>query len=205
MKSILKKLGSHFLAGLLVMVPLGLIALTLVWLFNWIDDILQPVIFFFWHKDIPGVGFGVIIVLIYIIGLIVSNFLGKRALYFAERYVINKIPVVGFFYRGIKQILESFSRTSKNGFLKVVFVEFPHKGTKAIGFITNEEILENGEKQYNVFVPTAPNPTTGFLLIVQEQDIIPTKMSVDEAFKLVISAGKYSPGEKDPSKITNIK
>jgi uncharacterized membrane protein len=193
MKSVLKKIGSHFLAGLLIIVPLGLTALILIWLFNWIDGILEPIIVAIWGRNFPGIGFGVIIILIYVVGLLVSNFLGKRAFYYIERYVINKIPVIGFLYKGIKQILESFSKTSKNGFLKVVFVEFPRKGMKGIGFITNEKICKSGEKEYYVFIPTAPNPTTGFLQIVKEEDIIPTNMSVDEAVKLVISAGKYRP------------
>jgi uncharacterized membrane protein len=191
-KAALKRLGSHFLAGLLVIVPLGVTALILVWLFNWIDDILQPVIVAIWGQRIPGVGFGVIIILIYIVGLIASNFFGKRLVYYIERYIINKIPVIGYLYSGIKQILESFSKTSKNGFLKVVFVEFPRKGIKSIGFITKEETDKNGEHQYYVFIPTAPNPTTGFLLIVKKEDLIDTSMSVDEAVKLVISAGKYN-------------
>jgi uncharacterized membrane protein len=201
MKSILKKLGGLFLAGILVIVPIGATVLILLWLFNWIDDILQPVIIHFWGQRIPGVGFGVIVVLIFVAGAIASNFFGKRLVSYSEKYVINKIPVIGQLYKGIKQIMESFSKSSKNGFLKVVIVEFPRKGMNAIGFITNETKTETGEKQYYVFIPTAPNPTTGFLQIVKEEDLIPTKMSVDEAIKLVISAGKYNPDDtKSPDK-----
>ena len=196
MKWFFKKLGGHFLAGLMVIVPLGITLLILYWLFSWIDELLQPAIVAIWGHRVPGVGFGVIIVLIYVVGLLVSNLLGKRILNYIENYVLHKIPVIGFFYRGIKQVMESFSKKSKNGFLRVVFVEFPRKGSQAVGFITNEED-KNGEKQFNVFVPTSPNPTTGFLLIVKEEEIIPTKMSVDEAFKLIISAGKYSPQVKE--------
>ena len=204
MKSILKRLGSWFLAGIFVIVPIGATVLILLWLFNWIDDILQPVIVHFWGQRIPGVGFGVIVVLIFVAGVIASNFFGKRLVSYSERYVINKIPVIGQLYKGIKQILESFSKSSKNGFLKVVMVEFPRKGIKAIGFITNETVTESGVKQYYVFIPTSPNPTGGFLQIMTEEEIIWTKLSVDEGLKLVISAGKYNPNdEKSPGKQTD--
>ena len=143
-------------------------------------------------------------VLIFVAGAIASNFFGKRLVSYSEKYVINKIPVIGQLYKGIKQIMESFSKSSKDGFLKVVIVEFPRKGMNAIGFITNETKTETGEKQYYVFIPTAPNPTTGFLQIVKEDDLIPTKMSVDEAIKMVISAGKYNPdNEKSQDKQIN--
>jgi uncharacterized membrane protein len=198
---ILKKLGGQFLAGILIIVPIGVTILILAWLFNSIDNILQPVIMHIWGHRIPGVCFAVIVILIYVAGVIVSNILGKRIVSYTERFLFSKIPVIGQLYKGIKQIMESFSKSSKNGFLKVVIVEFPRKGMNAIGFITNETKTETGEKQYYVFIPTAPNPTTGFLQIVKEEDLIPTKMSVDEAIKLVISAGKYNPdGTKPPDK-----
>ncbi len=195
MKRFFKKLGSLFLAGLLVLVPIGLIILVLVWLFNWIDGILRPIILNIWGIYYTGIGFGVIIILIFIVGLIVSNFLGKKILAGIETYFFHKIPVIGYFYKAIKQVLESLSKTSKNGYLRVVFIEFPRKGIKSIGFVTNEKINPSGEKELHVFVPTSPNPTTGFLEIVREEEIVPTDLSVEEAIKLVISAGKYCPDE----------
>jgi uncharacterized membrane protein len=91
--------------------------------------------------------------------------------------------------------VESFSAPDKTGFMQVVLVEFPRKGIRAIGFITNEITDETGEKLLSVLIPTAPNPTTGFLQIVREEDIIRTKLSVDEAVKMVVSAGRMTPGE----------
>lgn len=192
MKRFFKKLGSLFLAGLLVLVPIGLIILVLVWLFNWIDGILGPAILNIWGVYYTGIGFGVIIILIFIAGLVVSNFLGKKILAGIETYILHKIPVIGYLYKVIKQVIESLSKTSKNGYLRVVFVEFPRKGMKSIGFVTNEITNQNGEKEYNVFIPTSPNPTSGFLEIVKEDEIIPTDLSINEAIKLVVSAGKFS-------------
>lgn len=191
---ILKKLGGQFLAGILVIVPIGITILILIWLFNLIDNILQPLIFQLWGQRITGVGFGVIIVLIYVAGVVVSNILGRKIVSYTERQVLNKIPVIGQLYKAIKQILESLSKSSKSGYLKVVFVEYPRKGMMAIGFITNE-VSKSGEKLYYVFIPTSPNPTTGFLQIMKEEEVIQTKMSVDDAVKLIISAGKYNPDD----------
>ena len=146
-----------------------------------------------WGERIPGVGFGAIIVIIYLVGLIASNFLGKKLILYIEHYVVNKIPVVGFLYQGTKQVLESFSAPSKNGFMQVVLLEYPRKGIQTIGFITNETTNATGEKIYNVFVPQSPTPTTGFLQIVKEEDITRTNMSVEDGIKMVVSAGKYSP------------
>ena len=92
---ILKKLGGQFLAGILVIVPIGITILILVWLFNSIDNILQPVIIHIWGHRIPGVGFAVILVLIYVAGVIASNLIGKRLILFGENYLLRKIPVVG--------------------------------------------------------------------------------------------------------------
>ena len=118
MKKVLKRIGGIFLAGILVIVPLGLTILILVWLFNTLDNILQPLILRVWGQYYTGIGIAVIIVLIFIVGLIASNFLGKRLIQYVEKYIFGKIPLIGQLYDGIKQILESFSRSNKNGFLR---------------------------------------------------------------------------------------
>ena len=103
-------------------------------------------------------------------------------------------------YTGIRQIVESFSAPNKTGFMQVVLIEFPHKGMRAIGFVTNEMKDASGQKLINVLIPTAPNPTSGFLQIVKESDIIRTTISVDDALKMVVSAGRMTPAEV-PQKI----
>ncbi len=189
-----KKLRAQFLAGILVVVPVGATVLILVWLFNSIDNILQPAIRLIVGHPVRGVGFGITIVLIYLAGVIASNVVGKSLIRYGES-VLSKVPVVRPLYASIKQIMESFSRPGKSGLLQVVLIEFPRKGLWTLGFITNEMLTQSGETQLNIFIPTAPNPTGGFLQIVKEEEVIRTDIPVDEALRMVISAGSVSPQE----------
>lgn len=184
-----KRLRAQFIAGIIVVVPLGASILILIWVFNGIDNILQPIIRAVLGKNIPGVGFGATVLLIYLAGVVASNLVGKKLINYGES-LLARLPVFRQLYTGTKQILESFSAPRKTGFMQVVFVEFPRKGLRAIGFVTNELPTQSGGKLYNVFIPTAPNPTSGFLEIVREEDIIRTKIPVEEALKMVVSAGR---------------
>lgn len=188
-----KKIQKQFVAGLLVTVPLGATILILVWLFNAIDGILEPVVIRIFDRDIPGVGFGVTIILIYLAGVLARNVIGYRLLKWADS-LLDKVPIFRLLYKSIRQILNSFNVTDK-AFLKVVLVDFPKKGMKALAFVTNEMCDKDGKKLYSLLIPTAPNPTTGFMQIVREEDVVHTKLSIDEALKMVISAGKVMPGE----------
>ena len=188
---LLRKLRAHFFAGILITVPLGLTILILVQIFNWIDGFLQPVIKPIFGHEIPGIGFGIMVVLIYLVGVIASNVLGRRLLRFGES-LLRRVPVARYIYAGIKQIMESFSAPRNTGFMQVVLIEFPRKGTRTLGFVTNESSDESGRKLLNIFVPTAPNPTSGFLQIVEEGEVIRTDISVDDALKMVVSGGRIS-------------
>jgi uncharacterized membrane protein len=192
-----KKLRQQFIAGLIITVPLGASILILVWVFNSVDHILQPVINTIWGRDIPGVGFGVTVVLIYLAGVVARNVFGLRILKYFDN-LLNKVPVFNLLYRGIRQIMSSFSATDSTAFLQVVLVEFPQKGMKAIAFVTNEIIEPDGEKSLSVLIPTAPNPTSGFMQIVKEKDVIRTNIPVDEAIKMIVSAGKVIPEDMKP-------
>ncbi len=191
-----RKLRTQFLAGILVVVPIGATILILVWIFNTIDSILhlQPVIEGILGRPVPGVGFCITILLIYLVGVIVSNVVGRGLLRYGES-LVTRIPMVRQLYTGIKQILESFSTPSKTGFMQVVLVEFPRKGMRTIGFVTNESTDKSGKKLLNIFIPTAPNPTSGFLQIAREDEITRIDISVDDALKMVVSAGRVSPKE----------
>ncbi len=186
-----KKLRAQFATGILVVVPIGVTILIFVWIFVVLDNILQPVIRSIWGRTVPGVGFGVTIVIIYLAGVIASNIVGRRVIHYGES-LLAKVPAARQLYAGIKQILEGFSKPGKTGFMQVVLVEFPKEGMRAIGFITNESYDKSGERLLNVFIPTSPNPTSGFLEIVTEDKIIRTNISVDDALKMVVSAGRVS-------------
>jgi len=186
-----KKLRAQFITGILVVVPIGAAILILRWLFFTIDNILQPVAESLLGYTIPGLGLGITVVLIYLAGVIATNVIGRRLIRYGES-LLARVPLFRYLYTGIKQILQSVATPREGGFLQVVLVEFPKKGMRAIGFVTSESSVESGEKLFSVFIPTSPNPTSGYLEIVRENDIIKTNISVDDALKMVLSAGKVS-------------
>ena len=180
-----------FLTGLRVIIPLGITIFILIWLFDKIDGLLQPIFISILGQRIPGVGFLTTLILILIAGIIMGTVLGRRFMQSGEGF-ISKIPIVRSLYGGIKQISDSFSAQDQEGFMRVVLIEFPRQGMKTLAFVTDEYTDESGQLKLNVFIPTAPNPTSGFLQIVDADDVTPTNMSVDDALKMVMSAGKVS-------------
>jgi uncharacterized membrane protein len=190
-KQVGKKLRAQFITGILIVVPIVAAILILRWLFFTIDNMLQPVAESLLGYTIPGLGLVIIVVLIYLAGLVATNVIGRRLIRYGES-LLARVPLFRYLYTGIKQILQSFATTGEGGFLQVVLVEFPKKGMRAIGFVTSESRVESGEKLLNVFIPTSPNPTSGYLEIVRENDIIKTNISIDDALKMVLSVGKVS-------------
>jgi len=193
---LIRRLRTQFLTGIIVVIPIGITVLILVWVFTSVDNILEPLIKLIFGRPIPGVGFGITLILIYLIGLAASNFLGKGLIQYGES-LLSRVPVVWQLYSSIKQILESFRDARSSSFMRVVLVEFPRKGMRTIGFITNESTDSSGRKLLNIFIPTSPNPTSGFLQIAREEEVIRTDIPVDDALKMVVSAGKVSPQEID--------
>ena len=190
-KTVPRALITRFLTGLKIIIPLGIILFVLIWFLGKVDNILQPLLIQFLGRKIPGLGLISGIIVIIIIGFAVSTLLGRKMVKLTERIVL-RVPIVRSIYLGIQQIIDSFSSKEQGKFLRVVLIEFPKDGMRTIGFVTNEFTGESGEPLLNVFIPTAPNPTSGFLQIVKKQDVIPTNMSIDDAFKMVMSAGKLS-------------
>jgi len=189
-----RKLRAQFAAGILVVVPIIIAILILVWLFNYIDNIAQPVAKSLLGHSIPGLGFGITVLLIYVTGVVATSVIGRRLIRYGES-LLARVPLFRYIYTGIKQIMEAFAAPREGGFLQVVLVEFPKKGMRAIGLVTSESRVECGENLLNVFIPTSPNPTSGYLEIVKESDVIRTDISIDDALKMVLSAGKVSPQE----------
>jgi len=190
-KQIGRRLRIQFGAGILVVVPIIIAILILVWLFNYIDNMAQPVAESLLGRTIPGLGFGILVLLIYLTGVVATSLIGNRLIRYGES-LLARVPLFRYLYTGIRQILQSFTSPREGGFLQVVLVEFPKKGMRAIGFVTSESRVESGENLLTVFIPTSPNPTSGYLEIVRENDIIKTNISIDDALKMVLSAGKVS-------------
>ncbi len=187
-----KKLRNIFLLGLLVVLPIAATILISVWIFTSIDNILQPIISSAWGVTIPGLGFIILVIIVLLTGLIVSRFGASYG-----ESLLGRIPLIGTIYSSVKQISDSFLKPGQNNFKHVVIVEFPMKGTRTIGFVTSESTTEAGEKLLYVFIPTAPNPTSGFLQIVKEEDAKRIDLPVSEAMKVVLSAGKVVPEQMD--------
>jgi len=187
-----RKLRRYFITGILVSIPLSATIFILVWIFNTVDNLLEPLIIRIWGHDIPGIGFGVTVVLIFLVGVIASNMLGKRLIRYGE-HLIGRVPIFRQLYSTIKHIVDSFSAPDKTSFLQVVLVEFPRKGMRTIGFVTNEITDKSGKKTLNVLIPNSPNPMSGFLEIVKEEQVVRTQVSVDQALQMIVSAGRMTP------------
>jgi uncharacterized membrane protein len=205
-RRIMKAMRKHFLAGIIVVIPVAATLAVLIWFFINVDNVLQPVIEFFFGRRIVGVGFGVAVIVIYIIGIIASNLIGRKILNSGER-LLDRIPIFRQIYRGFKQVTDSLSgyQVKKAAFREVVLVEFPREGMKTIGFITNEIIDEEGNTMYAVYVPTAPIPTSGYFEFVSEEMLTRVSLTVDEAMKMIMSSGIVSPPKIDTREITDDK
>ena len=188
----MRKIRTQFVAGLIVVVPVAASVLILIWVFNGIDNILQPIIRQIAGHDIRGVGFGVTVVLIYVVGVVTRNIIGKRL----EKYgnsVMMRVPVFRSLYSGIRQIMQTVAAPDKTSFMQVVLVEFPRKEMWTIGFVTKEIMSEGGEKYLNILIPTSPTPWSGFFQVLKEKDVVRTDMSVEDAVKMIVSGGMTTP------------
>ena len=136
-------------------------------------------------------GFILTIIFLYVLGLVISNVLGKKLYKFFES-ILHKIPVVNRIYKSIKQITGALSGSNSKAFQKVVLIEYPRKGLWTICMVTGET-MNNGELYYNVFVPTTPNPTSGYLLFVKASDTQKLDISVEEGLTIIVSGGMIGP------------
>lgn len=191
-----KKTKGYFLTGLLVLFPFVMTIFIITWLFTKIDNILQGIVTKFLARFgliyFPGIGFITVILIILLVGLIARNYFGKKILSIGDT-IVTRIPLINRVYLAIQQISKAFLSEQRESFKRAVLIEYPRRGVYSIVFITQDtrgEIQEKiPEDSVSVFLPTTPNPTSGFLLFVPKKDIIPLKMPVEEALKLVISGG----------------
>ena len=196
-RSILIRLRNYFIAGIVVLIPIGITAYLTLFIISISSNILPKEINpnHYLPYNIPGVEILTSVILISIIGWLSLSFIGKRLLILFNR-ILEKIPILRTIYSAIGQMTESFTSTDKKN-KNVVLVEYPRKGTWAVGFATkdNEGEISNktNKKLVNVFVPTTPNPTSGFLLMFPKEDVIYLDLSFEEASKFIVSAGTSNP------------
>ena len=197
-KKILKHLRAKIFAGILVILPLGITFLVLKFVFNSLDSILGPLIpditvsLFRRAFPLPYVGLISFLLLLYLIGLITTNVLGRKLIGWGDR-LFTAIPVVKNIYTSSKQLTDAFSATRKGSFRQAVFVEFPQEGNYVLGFVTNELMDLERQTKVTVFVPTAFVPPQGFLLFLPKEKTLPAQLTVEEAIKAIMSVGIVTP------------
>ena len=196
-RSFFKKLRNYFFAGVVVLIPIGITLYLTVFLVSISTNILPNEINpnHYLPYDIPGLEILISIILITLIGWMSLSFLGKRLLEIFNK-ILKKIPILRTIYSALGQMTDSF-RNQESSKKSVVLIEYPRKDVWAVGFATKEntgEIKSKTSKDLvNVFVPTTPNPTSGFLLMIPKNDLIYLDMSFEEASKFIVSAGTSKP------------
>ena len=196
-KSLLSSLRNNFIAGVVVLIPIGITLYLTVFIINVSSKLIPKEINpnHYLPYNIPGLEILIAILLITIIGWLSLSFIGKRLFNLFES-VLNKIPIIRTIYSAVEQLIETFTK-SKSDKKTVVLIEYPRKGVYAVGFATKENTGEiknkAGKELINVFVPTTPNPTSGFLLMFPKDEVIYLDLSFEEASKFIVSAGSFNP------------
>ena len=191
----------YLVAGLLVWLPLWATALVIKFIVDLLDNTVallpkayQPITLI--GFNLPGLGIIITFLLLILSGMLVTNFLGERLIALGEK-IVHNIPLVGSIYQAVKQASETIFSSSSQSFRKVLLVEYPRKDLWSIAFLTSnasETLTKSiGTKKISIFIPTTPNPTSGFLMFVDKSEVIELDISVDDALKMIISLGVMQP------------
>lgn len=206
-KGLAGRLRAYFLAGILVTAPIS-ITIYIAWLIvSFIDAAINPLIPARYNPQtylpfaLPGLGVVILLVMLTLIGAMTAGYVGRTIMKSYE-VLLARMPVVRSVYSALKQIIETILAQQSAAFSQAVLVEYPRPGLWAIAFITGhtEGEVQNltADETINVFLPTTPNPTSGFLLFVPKKDLVPLSMTVEEAIKMVISGGIVTPPDRRP-------
>ena len=199
------RLRTYFFAGILITAPIS-ITIYLAWaMIRWVDGAVIPLIPAHYNPEtylpfsVPGIGLLILLVGLTLIGAVTASMVGRMVVRGSDS-LLNRMPVVRGVYNALKQIFETVLSQKSQAFREVVLVEYPRQGAWALGFITGTpdgEIQElGGGELVNVFVPTTPNPTGGFLLFLPERDVIRLSMTVEKGIKMVVSGGIVAPPDR---------
>lgn len=194
------RIRGAFIAGILVVVPLGATIWVLTFVMGFLEGTvrllpakIQPEVVI--GQPIPGLGILLTLTTVFLAGTLTRSFIGQRVIDFYEA-MLSRVPIVSSVYQGVKQLTEALFSGKQGQFRQVVLVEWPRRGVYAIAFHTGEAFLsaaDPDEELVNVFLPTTPNPTSGFYLMLARSEIRPLDLTVEEAFKLIMSAGIVAP------------
>ncbi|MBL8470625.1 MAG: DUF502 domain-containing protein [Rhodocyclaceae bacterium] len=195
----------YFITGLLIWIPLAITLAVLDWIVGTLDRSLEllpaslhPEMFLGFRMR--GLGVVLMLLVVFVTGLIGANFIGQRLFRFWEA-LLGRIPVVKSIYYGVKQVSDTLLSSSGEAFRKALLVQYPHEGMWTIAFLTGQpggDVANHLTDHVAVYVPTTPNPTSGFFLLVAKRDVIELDMSIDEALKYVISMGVVPPPRRPP-------
>ena len=189
-------LRRYFITGLLVIIPIWGTYLVLSTLLKFLEGFLGNFLKGYGKVYFPGLGIIALFILIFLIGLFTTNYVGRKTVALWED-IMKRVPLVRNVYSVIKHVVDTVSLQGEEHFNRVVLVEFPREGIYSIGFVTGvtrgEVQTLTTERVMNVFIPTTPNPTTGYFVFVPESKVIPLSMSVEDGMKMLISGGLYTP------------
>lgn len=221
-RGVFGSLRSNFLTGLVVILPLGMTVYLIYVVTGWIDSWVLPFIPNAWRPDtlirqyfgedtalgLRGIGVVVFLVFTTFVGWIAKGIIGRSFIHWTER-TVARLPVVRSIYTGLKQIAETVFAQGKPSFEKACLIEFPRPGMWSVGFVAGEaqgevaarltSAIGGGRRQLTVYVPTTPNPTSGYVVFMAEEDVHMLDMSIEDAAKLIISAGLVYPPQRPPA------
>ena len=191
-----RHLRTRMVSGLLVLIPLAITLFILNLFFSSLNAFMRPVMQP-WLNELPesvltAIALVCSVLVIYFTGLVTNHIVGRRIIHWGESLLL-KLPIVKSVYSASKQVVDTFSSSTKAAFKAVVLVEFPRRGSLAVGFITGTITNPEGQTLYRVFVATTPNPTSGFLIILPEPEVHFTDISVEDGIKMIVSGGMLAP------------
>lgn len=202
-KSFFRLIRTYFITGIFVLLPLVASAYLLWTAFSAADNALGRFASFILRQDevIPGAGAVLTVLLVLLVGMFAANVVGRRIIHFFEETLFTRIPLIGSIYSAIKQLIDAFRLDTRKGFQQVVMLEWPRDGVYSLGFITNDApallSAETDEDVITLFIPTVPNVTTGFFVVVPRSSVQVLDVSVEDGFKMMISSGVWLPDAKD--------
>ena len=191
MNTVAQNIRRKLFTGFFAMAPIALTLYILKLMFTFLDRLTSPILRQF-NFEIPGLGILLTLAILFLLGVLVTNVLGRTLLKFSEK-IISAIPLVNTIYTTVKQITETLSGTSGRSFQSVVFVEYPRIGLWTLAFVTGDSVNQKGIEYYHLFVPTTPNPTSGIFVMVPKSDTIEAEMTVENGLKTIISGGMLAP------------
>ncbi len=192
MHSLIKDVKTKFFAGLAALIPMVLTFYVLRFIYILMNQISAPIVKNYFDLEIPFLGISGMIIFIYLLGVIVTNLIGLKILELGE-IILKRVPLVSTIYGTFKQITNTLTLSNSQSFQGTVYIEYPKKDLWTIAFISGSSKNNNNNEYYHLFIPTTPNPTSGFFIVIRKNKTIPTGLSVEDSLKTIISGGMLAP------------